>query len=261
METIQVNTQHDLHKLYAVLKAYGNWVQPRGERTLEIENFSYVCKPYVRYNNFAGRNFNLKYLKREMVWYIKADPTDLSIAEHASQWGKIVANGKLNSNYGSYWFGRYGVENIVAILQQDPMSRRAVIPMYGTDIDHMDLEAKDVPCTIAIEFRIRHGMLNARAIMRSQDILWGMANDLPTFSFLQEIVAARLNIPMGTLTVSVGSFHVYESRIEMFNNIVLQNIATPVSDPAPRIEHEEALLLSNKTINPNMAFGKWLMNI
>jgi len=261
METIHINLPEDLYKLYAVLKVAGHWVQPRGERTLEIENFSYVCQPYIRYNNFAGRNFNLKYLKREMAWYIKADPTDLSIAEHASQWGKIIANGKLNSNYGSYWFGRYGVENIVAILQQDPMSRRAVIPMYGTDIDHMDLEAKDVPCTIAIEFRIRHGALNARAIMRSQDILWGMTNDLPTFSFLQEIVAARLKVPMGTLTVAVGSFHVYESRMDMFNNIIIAHTLTQISDPAPKIEHEEALLLSNKTINPNMAFGKWLMNI
>lgn len=261
METIQINEPQDLYKLYSVLRSHGQWVQPRGERTLEIENFSYTCQPYIRYNNFEGRNFNLKYLKREMAWYIKADPTDLSIAEHASQWGKIIANGKLNSNYGSYWFGRYGVGHIVAILKQDPMSRRAVIPMYGTDIDHMDLEAKDVPCTIAIEFRIRGGKLNARAIMRSQDILWGMGNDLPTFSFLQEIVAAMLEIPMGTLTVSVGSFHVYESRMEMFNNILAAKNLLSISDPAPKIEHQEAVWLANSIIKPTMAFGKWLMNI
>ena len=261
METIRINTESDLYKLYAILKSYGSWVQPRGERTLEIENLTYICRPRVRFNNFQGRKFNLAYLKREMAWYIKADPTDLSIAEHASQWGKIVANGKLNSNYGTYWFGKYGVQHIVDLLNIDPMSRRAVIPMYGTDLDHLDLDAKDVPCTIAIEFRIRQGLLNARVIMRSQDVLWGMANDLPTFSFLHEIVAALLNVPMGTLTVSVGSFHVYESKLEMLTNILMYKLHVPVGDAPPIISHDEAKLLIQNTINPEMAFGKWLMNI
>jgi thymidylate synthase len=247
--------------MYYVLQQHGKWTQPRGEKTLEIENFSYTVNPFVRFNSFKGRNFNLKYLKREMAWYIKANPMDLSITEHAAQWGKIVANGKLNSNYGSYWFGKFGVKHIVRLLQQDSMSRRAVIPMYGTDTDHMDMEAKDVPCTLAVEFRLRNGHLNMRAIMRSQDILWGMGNDLPTFSFLQEIVATLLNAEMGTLTVSVGSFHVYESRIEMFNNIISSATHEPVEDKPPRISRYEAHLLMDSEINPTFEFSKWLMNV
>jgi thymidylate synthase len=141
------------------------------------------------------------------------------------------------------------------------MSRRAVIPMYGTDVDHMDIEAKDVPCTLAIEFRIRNGYLNARAIMRSQDILWGMANDLPTFSFLQEIVANILGVEMGTLTVSVGSFHVYESRMSMFNNILAANNYVGIEDKPPRINRYEAHLLMDKGINPTFSFAKWLLNV
>jgi thymidylate synthase len=215
----------------------------------------------VRFNSFKGRNFNLKYLKREFAGYVKANPYDLSIMEHAAQWGKIVANGKLNSNYGSYWFGRHGVRNIVKLLTEDPTSRRAVIPMYGTDVDHMDIDAKDVPCTIAIEFRIRNGKLNARAIMRSQDILWGMANDLPTFSFLQEIVATLLNVEMGTLTISAGSFHVYESRMTMFNSILVNEEHVPVADAPPRISRYEAHVLIEKSVNPEFAFSKWLLNV
>jgi len=126
-----IKNEQELVRMYHVLQQHGKWTQPRGEKTLEIENFSYTVNPFVRFNSFKGRNFNLKYLKREMAWYIKADPMDLSITEHAAQWGKIVANGKLNSNYGSYWFGRFGVKHIVRLLQQDSMSRRAVIPMYG----------------------------------------------------------------------------------------------------------------------------------
>jgi thymidylate synthase len=196
-----------------------------------------------------------------MAWYIKADPHDLSIAAHAAQWGRIVLNGKLNSNYGSYWFGPHGARFIHHILSRDPMSRRAVIPMYGADVDHMDPNAMDVPCTLAIEFRIRNDRLNMRAIMRSQDILWGMANDLPTFSFLHEIVAVLLGVPQGTLTVSVGSFHVYESRLDMFNNILSANSYQPVTDRPPRITQPEAQLLIEKCIDDKNAFSRWLLNV
>jgi thymidylate synthase len=258
---MKIKNEQDLLNLYLILEQEGQWTQPRGERCLEIENFTYTCNPLVRFNSFEGRNFNLRYLKREMAWYLKADPHDLSIAEHAAQWGKIVANGKLNSNYGSYWFGKHGVKFITKLLTQDPMSRRAVIPMYGSDVDHMDLEAKDVPCTLAIEFRIRNGRLNMRAIMRSQDILWGMANDLPTFSFLQEIVASLLNVEMGTLTVTVGSFHVYESRIIMFTDITTSAKHIPIEDKPPRINRYEAHVLLEKNVNPTFEFSKWLLNI
>ena len=258
---MRIRNEPELITLYQCLLKNGEWTKPRGEECLEIENFTYTVNPFVRFNSFEGRNFNLKYLKREMTWYIHADPTDLSIAEHAAQWGKIVANGKLNSNYGSYWFGKYGVSHITRLLTQDPMSRRAVIPMYGTDIDHMDLAAKDVPCTLAIEFRLRNNRLNARAIMRSQDILWGMANDLPTFSFLQEIVACLLNAEVGTLTVSCGSFHVYRSRMDMFMQIIDKNTHVPIEDKPPRIHRYEAHNILTQSVNPEFGFSKWLLNV
>jgi thymidylate synthase len=97
--------------------------------------------------------------------------------------------------------------------------------------------------------------------MRSQDILWGMANDLPTFSFLQEIVATLLNAEIGTLTVAAGSFHVYESRMEMFNSIIFNNTHVPIEDTPPRITRYEAHLLMAKNINPEFSFSKWLLNI
>jgi thymidylate synthase len=261
MEIPLIHREEDLILLYKALDYRGTESNPRGEGTKEIENFTYSLGPFVRFNSFIGRNFNLNYLKREMAWYIKADPFDTSIATHAAQWGKIVVNGKLNSNYGSYWFGKYGVRHIVRLLQKDPMSRRAVIPMFGTDIDHMDEDAKDVPCTLTIEFRLRRGKLNARAIMRSQDILWGMANDIPTFSFLQEIIAVLLNAEVGSLTISVGSFHVYESRMKMFKDILEKQQHIPVADKPPRIQRYEAHMLMDKHIDTAHPFSRWLLDV
>jgi thymidylate synthase len=97
--------------------------------------------------------------------------------------------------------------------------------------------------------------------MRSQDILWGMANDLPTFSFMQEIVANLVGAEMGTLTVSVGSFHVYASRLTMFNDIINANMHEPLEDMPPRINRYEAHILAGKSINPTFEFAKWLSNV
>lgn len=258
---IHISTEPGLLKLYKLLEQHGKKISPRGESTYEIENLTYNVAPGIRFNNFTGRNLNLDYIKREMAWYIRADPYDLSIAEHASQWGRIVANGKLNSNYGSYWFGNHGVRHVVRLLERDPSSRRAIIPMYGTDVDHMDIEAKDVPCTLSIGFRIREGKVNCHAIMRSQDILWGMGNDLPTFSMLHEIVARLLNLTMGLLSVHVGSFHVYESRLSMFKTIIDKAEYRAVKGKPPDIDRLEAEGLIRGQINPQFAFSQWLINL
>lgn len=258
---MHINSEPSLLKLYKLLDQHGKKISPRGESTYEIENLTYNVAPGIRFNNFTGRNLNLDYIKREMAWYIRADPYDLSIAEHASQWGRIVANGKLNSNYGSYWFGNHGVRHVVRLLERDPSSRRAIIPMYGTDVDHMDIEAKDVPCTLSIGFRIREGKVNCHAIMRSQDILWGMGNDLPTFSMLHEIVARLLNLPMGLLSVHVGSFHVYESRLSMFKTIIDKAEYRAVKGKPPDIDRLEAEGLIRGQINPQFAFSQWLINL
>lgn len=258
---IHISTEPQLLKLYKLLAQHGKKISPRGEATYEIENLTYHIAPGVRFHSFTGRNLNLAYIKREMAWYVKANPFDTSIAEHAAQWGRIVVNGKLNSNYGSYWFGKYGVKHIITLLQIDPSSRRAIIPMYGTDPDHLSISALDVPCTLAIGFRIRDNKVHCHAIMRSQDILWGMGNDLPTFSFLHEIVARLLDLPMGNLTVHVGSFHVYESRRGMFDTIIAKAEYHNIKDKPPAIEKLEAEGLIRSQINPKFAFSQWLLNL
>lgn len=261
MEINVISNESDLLQLYKCLEMQGTWCSPRGENTLEIENFTYSVMPYVRFNSFVGRKLNVDYIKREMSWYIRADPTDLSITEHAAQWGKIVVNGKLNSNYGAYWFSQRGVARVVEVLKNDSMSRRAVIPMYGTDLDHTDIHAKDVPCTLSIEFRLRNDKLNVKVNMRSQDILWGMGNDLPTFSFLQEIVAKLLHAQIGTLTVSVGSFHVYKARYAMFKDILSYGTHLSIPQCPPAITHSEAQQLINGKIDSQYAFSSWLLNV
>lgn len=256
---INVKSELELGHLFSALAIEGKIVAPRGATTLEIENLTYTVEPLIRYNIFKARSLKLDYIKREIAWYIKADKTDLSIVEHAKIWGPMVKDGILNSCYGYYWFRRYtGVSAIVRILKDDPLSRRAVIPMYGTESEHHDFDVRDVPCTTSVEFRIREGRVNARFVMRSQDAILGMGNDLPTFSFLQEVVARLLELPLGTLTVSVGSFHVYERHFEMLGAMIAKAPKLVTISEMPELTKLDAESIIKCQVPRHGAFAKWL---
>ncbi len=257
---VRLEAEREFARIYDVLQYNGKLTSPRGAKTLEVENFTYTLAPYVRFNPFLVRNLNINYIKRELAWYIKADNTDMSIVEYAKAWGPMVKDGILNSCYGTYWFkNKTGVHDVLLMLTQDPDSRRAVIPMYGTDPAHHDKDVRDVPCTTSVEFRIRNGRLNARFVMRSQDAVLGMGNDVPAFSFLQEVVARLLGIELGWLTVSVGSFHVYERHFEMVNAMSSQNADAREFAPMPLLTLHDALCISHCQIPITSAFAQWLL--
>ena len=58
---LKIKNEAQLIDLYKVLANQGQWSSPNGERCLELENVSYTCNPFVRFNSFVGRNFNVKY--------------------------------------------------------------------------------------------------------------------------------------------------------------------------------------------------------
>ena len=232
-------------------------MRPRGLLIKELENFSYTFPPYCRWMNFEARKLSLKYIKAELRWYLHGDPTDLSIARYAKLWETIADHsGKVNSNYGHYIFRRAQFEWIISELRSDPDSRRA--SMVILQPEHLVPNNKDVPCTYGMNLRIREGKLNCSVHMRSQDAIWGLGNDLPFFSVVQELAATLLLVPMGNLHLAVDSFHVYEKHFDMINQIVSHGSRwSPVE--CPRIH---SILEANRLIceNPDMKylFTQWL---
>lgn len=217
-----IETEQDFVLPYVELLRRGRMSAPRGMKTMEIEDFHYSISPRVRFNTHKARGLRLPYIKQEMMWYLRADRSDLSICGHAKMWEKSVRDGLINSCYGHYWFRRNsGIISVMETLTLDPDSRRAVIPMIGTEYEHFGPGVADLPCTTSVEFRIRDSRLNARFVMRSQDAVFGMGNDIPTFSFLQELVATGLGVEMGTLSVSVGSFHAYERHFGVIDKLAV----------------------------------------
>jgi len=207
-------------KIFNDLITRGNFVSPRGQMIREVENYSYILPPHVRFCNFKSRRLNLDYIKKEFLWYLKGDKYDASITEHAVMWKSIMnEDGSFNSNYGQYFFGKQNQFDVVLkTLKEDKDSRRASMLLLTKE--HVNSKTNDVPCTYALNFRIRNNKFNMSVHMRSQDAIFGMGNDAPAFSFIHEMMYNALlefypRLEHGNYHHIADSFHVYEKHFEM----------------------------------------------
>ena len=117
--------------------------------------------------------------------------------------------------------------------------------------EHLSSETPDVPCTYALNFRIRENKLNMTVHMRSQDAIFGMGNDAPTFSFIQEMIYVTLrstypDLVMGNYHHFVDSLHVYEKHFSMLEEIINNPIEFESID-CPRIFSEDEVDYLRKT--------------
>lgn len=73
-------------------------------------------------------------------------------------------------------------------------------------------EPKDVPCNTQIYPRIVDGSLDITITCRSNDVVWGAygANAVH-FSVLQEYLAGRIGVPVGTMYQISNNWHLYEA--------------------------------------------------
>lgn len=102
-----------------------------------------------------------------------------------------------------------------------PESRRAVLSMWnveddllkiGSDLDFMQgKQSRDVACNLDVMFQIRNRELNMTVTNRSNDAIWGlMGANCVHFSILQEYMAARIGVKVGTYYHFSNNVHTYE---------------------------------------------------
>lgn len=162
------------------------------------------------------RNWNEAYAAAEWDWYLSGDPRVTTLGK---LYGKIPAiwknmadkNGEVNSNYGYQWKRNDQLENVINILEHGFDTRQAAISIYdGKEINKYEF---DTPCTYAIQFTVVQGKLYMSVYMRSNDLWYGFCNDQYQFASLQEMVAERLNLPVGTYYHHAHNLHLYNDKI------------------------------------------------
>ena len=263
-----MSEKHTFKKIFSDIDIRGVEVAPRGLKILELEDYSYELGPYQRFMSFGPRKLSVDYIKREFLWYLKGDKYDISIANHAKIWNDIVNDdGSFNSNYGQYFFGEQNqFEDVIHTLVADRDSRRASIMLLS--VDHLKSSTKDVPCTYAINFRIRENCVNMSVHMRSQDAIFGLGNDAPAFSFLHEMIYNALlefypGLEYGSYHHSVDSFHVYSRHFKMLNQLIETDDFVEVDCPRISGPNEVRFLRLNdfSYIPPDFKFTTWLNDI
>lgn len=203
---------------------------PRGQEIKEMLAVPFVLKnPRHRVLGLPARKFSTEYLAAELVWYFSGQNQCSWIERHASFWSNIKnEDGSLNSAYGDRIFNR-GIfkggprvttglldrnqwQMVLDELRKDPDSRRAVIHIRTID-DGFD--AKDVPCTLSLQFLLREGALDLIVHMRSNDLVLGSCYDVPAFTIMQEVMANDLGVKLGRYYHIANSLHVYSQHYEM----------------------------------------------
>lgn len=220
--------RHVWAEMFTALRGRGKIISPRGERTIEIEDYHIDLDPLRdRFCTYRARDLSLRYLAGEFGWYLAGDPNDTIIQVLSSFWGKISnPNGtRWNSNYGVPIFKKKQYMNCLGILISDPDSRQAVIVINRRGVAMSD--SRDKICTNAIMFRIRDNKLNMTVQMRSNDIVRGLCYDMPIFSMIMEMMLVDLrgynhlsDLQMGIYHHTSSSFHIYERHWPMMDEIL-----------------------------------------
>ena len=175
-----------------------------------------ILEPKARIITSVERDWKHKYAEAEWQWYLSGNR---NIKKLGKIYGKIPeiwkrmadVNGDVNSNYGWQWKRNQQIDYIIGLLRAQPNTRQAAISIY--DAKEWEHYKNDTPCAYAIQFTIVDNKLNMCVTMRSNDLWYGFCNDQYQFSKLQELIAGKLNIPIGTYYHFAHNLHLYNDKI------------------------------------------------
>lgn len=260
---------------HAILQAYSACIRSsevtiRGQKCRNVRDMAIVLDARTcPLTTFRERNLNLLYAKKEMLWYLGADPKDDSITEYATMWKKLQQeDGTFHSNYGQYIFkgGHLNQPSqfayVASTLAEDPQSRRATMVLLQPY--HLFRENSDVVCTYALQFTIEDGHLYMTVLMRSNDIVFGFTNDAFCFWNIIALLHAVLlkkypDLKLGTYTHFAGSMHVYERHYEMLRKITASPNGDSVRVDVPLPTTEEAVdLVKSNGVEGDGEYTRWL---
>ena len=176
----------------------------------------YILNPSDNVITNKERKWNIEYARAEWQWYLTGDR---NITKLGKIYGKIPPiwikmaddEGNVNSNYGYQWQRKRQLDAVVRKLKMDKDTRQACISIYdGKEMYKYD---NDTPCTYAVQFTIVNNKLDMCVTMRSNDLWYGFCNDQYQFSMLQQLVASRLDIPVGVYYHFAHNMHLYNNKI------------------------------------------------
>jgi thymidylate synthase len=148
----------------------------------------------------------------EVVWMF-AGSGDVRFVEKFNKRYREYADPGTDLVWGAYGMRWQKTEDqiweVIDILRTDPTSRQAVMSMWDSTYD-LNTDHNDRPCNTQIMFRVVNGYLDMLVTNRSNDLVWGaLGANVVHFTYLQELIATSIGVPVGTYRVVTNNLHFY----------------------------------------------------
>lgn len=200
------------------------------------ERTGHVCKSLpgmtVRIDLAKGfplltlRKIPLKVFIAEQVWFLMGERNLEWLQDFTKIWDDFAEkNNCVEAAYGYRWrkhFGRDQVDGLVQLLSEDPTSRHGVVMMWDPSDDGLacGTKKKNVPCPYTFTVQVIGGKLCLHLVIRSNDMMLGNPHDTAGFALLAHLIAQKLGVEVGILTVSISNAHIYDIHFDQAREIV-----------------------------------------
>jgi thymidylate synthase len=226
------------------LQRHGAWEDTRAGRALVAPGpvATVYSHPRERVMFSALRDANPFFHVGEALWMLAGRRDVAFLNNFVRDFGARFAepDGTIHDAYGYRWRHAFGFDQLDAVVSQlsvTPGSRQAVISMWDPTVDTATGGEEDLtgswktrPCNTHAYLRIRNTdwsgipadvaapmetVLDITVCCRSNDVVFGAYGaNVTQFSILQEYLAARLDVGVGTYTQFSNNYHIYEDQMK-----------------------------------------------
>jgi len=194
---------------------WGQWVAPRGRKTKEQLGYTTIVDMRRPVVTDKFRKLNYTFMLAEAAWILGGDNRLEPLAKYNSRMREFSDDGQtLSGAYGVPF--REQLDYVANKLREDEDTRQAVMTTWARS----PVPSKDIPCTVALDFKIRDGRLTTQVFMRSSDLWLGLPYDIFAFSMMSFAVMERYYefggpvLEPGKLYITAASSHIYERDME-----------------------------------------------
>ncbi len=206
--------------LYKDVVQHGIPCAPRGQPIVELPHQTCIIDMQRPVVTNPARRMNYKFMATEALWILSGRDDLKMVNDVNPQMARFSNDGvTLDGAYGPRIMSQ--ATYVVNKLVEDVDTRQATLTIWRPN----PFPSKDIPCTIAMDFKIRNGFLNCHVFMRSSDVWLGLPYDIFAFTMVAQYIACLYNndparnrikngvICVGTLYLTAASSHVYDRDI------------------------------------------------
>lgn len=226
-------------------------IAPRGLPTREITAVTLRVED-LRQNLLVhpARGLNYRFAVAEWLWMAFGQDDVQTLLRYNKQMARFSDDGvRLYGAYGPRLMAQW--EYVKGALRADPTTRQAVSSIWTP----VPKASKDVPCTLELQWLLREERLHLVVTMRSSDVWLGVPYDFFSFSQLTNLLAGELGVKTGSLTMQLGSSHLYEAnladaKLVLVDDEPLRTVGSPALPGWPK-------RLDFQTLKETLAMGQF----